>query len=378
MSPLRPSVYIRRNLGRTMPMVFVIILAVSLVASVVSIIGSIDLTVYTLYGYNKFVTGLTPRNGPVIDPDQIAKIQKLPALGIYCPTHSYTGFVKTIFGKMPFPIFGLDAPGRKLALERMGLKVTQGRLPAEGQPEAAISDEVAKNMDLKVGDVLLKPNTEDGYAPVEVRLVGLLHGAVWLGLTSKSFVDINSPETFVGALVFAKVPGRANQNRLDDAIQQVIDPKEVREWRFSGLVRETKSALANLYLIMDIVTALMVFAIAFVCGLLSNIFFTQRLPEVATLSAIGYPRRFLLARALSETALLCVLGWLSGWVVTVGLLWCVRTLTLAPRGLLLNIMDFNALRFTLPLPVAIILFALITIGLRLSTLDPVSIIERRG
>jgi hypothetical protein len=44
----------------------------------------------------------------------------------------------------------------------------------------------------------------------------------------------------------------------------------------------------------------------------------------------------------------------------------------------LDPLDFSAYVFTLPLPLTIIFFALVTISIRLSRLDPVSIIERRG
>ena len=66
-SSLSPLTYFRRNLGKTLPMAFVIVLSVTLVASVTTIIRSIDLTVFTLYGYNRYLTGLTPRNGFYID-----------------------------------------------------------------------------------------------------------------------------------------------------------------------------------------------------------------------------------------------------------------------------------------------------------------------
>ena len=98
-------------------------------------------------------------------------------------------------------------------------------------------------------------------------------------------------------------PSLDAQRRLDSAIDRVTNKARARVWRYAGLVRETKSALSNLYLILNIVIGIIVFAIAFVCGLLSNIYFTQRLPEVATLSAIGYSRRFLVWRAVKETLL---------------------------------------------------------------------------
>lgn len=359
-------------------MVFVIVLAVTLVASVVTIVRSIDLTIFTLYGYNRYLTGLTPRNALQVAPEVVAKIEKLPELGKLYPAHSYQVMVKTIFGKMPFALFGLEPPARKLMLERCGLRLIEGRMMQEGAPEAVISVDVARNLGLKIGDIISKPDAQDSYAPIPIRLVGLLGGPVWLGMTSKSLVDTHSPFTWVGYIAFSPRPSQAEQRRLDAAIDRVVDKSRARVWKFAGLVEEAQSALTNLYMIMNIVIGIIVFAISFVCGLLSNIYFTQRLPEVATLSAIGYPRSFLLRRACGETGLLCLLGWLLGGVCTVGLMFLIRALFLTPQGLLLNPFDLRAYLFTLPLPLTITLFAVITIALRLSALDPVSIIERRG
>lgn len=359
-------------------MAFVITLAVVLVASIVSIVDSIDLTVYTLYGYNRYLTGITPRNSLSIDPDVIAAVRKAPDLGDLYQTHSYVTFVKTIFGKMPLPIFGLNPAGRALVRARCGVRLAAGRLPAEGQPEAVVSDDVARNLGLRVGSIISKPESEDSYAPVPIRLVGLLHGPVWLGLTSKRLVDTYSPFTYTGYMAFARSARPAAQRRLDNEIERVVDKGRARVWRFSGLVRETQSALSNLYLILGIVIGIVVFAISFVSGLLANIYFTQRLPEIATLSAIGYSRRFLLLRAVAETVIFCTLGWLLGSAATIGLLVGIREVAMTPRGLLLNPVDAAAYLYTLPLPATIVTFAVATIALRLASLDPVSIIERRA
>src|SRR5579859_5345010 len=171
LSPLSPIVYFRRNPGKTLPMTFVIMLAVTLVASVVSIVHSIDLTVYTLYGYNRYLTGLTPRNVLSVDPGEVDKVRKLPELGTLVSTHSYQVLIKTTFGKMPFPLFGLDADGRRLMLARTGLRLIAGRLPLEGRPEAVISDDVARNLGVKIGSVIAQPESQDAYAPVPIHLV---------------------------------------------------------------------------------------------------------------------------------------------------------------------------------------------------------------
>ncbi|HLJ53502.1 MAG TPA: FtsX-like permease family protein [Chthonomonadaceae bacterium] len=375
---LNPLLYVRRNPGKTLPIAFVIVLAVTLVASIVTIVHSIDLTIFTLYGYNRYLTGITPRNALVVDPVELQKVRSLPELGRLYPTHSYQTMIKTIFGKMVFPVFGLDAAGRAELMERCGVRLVSGRMPADGAPEAVISDQVATNLGLKVGDVLSRPESQDSYAPVPIRLVGLLHGPVWLGLTSKALVDRESPYNFVGCLAFSRTRDAADQARLGEAIDRVLNKGKGRVWKFSGLVAEARSALSNLYLIMNIVIGIIVFAISFVCGLLFNIYFTQRMPEIAMLSAIGYARSQLIARAVGETVALCVCGWILGGGLTMALLLGIRETLMAPRGLLLNPIDLQAFAFTAPVPIVISLFAVCTIGLRLATLDTVSIIERRA
>jgi ABC-type lipoprotein release transport system permease subunit len=375
---LSPVLFLRRNFLRVLPIALVIVVAVTLVSSVVTIIRSIDLTVFTLYGYNRYCTGLIPRNALTLNAAEVARIERLPELGRLAPAHSYSVRVKTIFGKMMFPVFGLAPQDRAEFLTRCSVRLSQGQMPEEGQAEAVISEDVARNLGLKLGDTLLEPASEDNYAPVPVKLVGLLQGPRWLGLTSKSFVDLNSPFTWSGYIAFAPTQEIAAQERLDDAIERTVDKADVRVWRYSSLVKETRSALSNLYLILNLVVGIIVFSIAFVCGLLFNIYFTQRLPEIATLAAIGYPRAQLIRRALAETAILCFFGWMLGGVLTVGLLEALKFGLFTPRGLLLNPLDPASFYFTLPLPFSITLVAIATIGLRLRRLDPVSIIERRG
>src|SRR4029078_11884885 len=80
---------------------------------------------------------------------------------------------------------------RDYLLGRVGTQVIEGRLPAEGMPEAVLSEPLAQNKGLKIGDVVSGPTDEGGISgsPVPVRLVGILKGPVWLALTTKTFTD---------------------------------------------------------------------------------------------------------------------------------------------------------------------------------------------
>ncbi len=344
-------------------------------ASVVSLVDSIDLTVLTMYGYHRYFTVITPRNALTIDGTILAKVRALPLTAKMYPTRPAITVVKTIFGKMPFVVFGLPPEARDVALKRCHLIMRSGRLPAEDQPEVALSAEIARNRHLHLGSVVLEPNSEDSYAIVPMKLVGTFEGPVWLALSSESFIRNHFPVNPLGCVVMAQTPD--GQGALDRALDRVVDKAHARVWTYRSLVRETRDALASLYLIMSVVIGIIVFAIAFLTGMLTNIYFTQRLPEFAILSAIGYLRRTLLGRVLAETALLCGIGWAMGSLLTLAVLFCIKALVMTPRGMLLDPVDLAAYRYTLPLPITIALFAWAAIGHRLLRLDPVSIIERR-
>ncbi len=375
-SILSPFLYIRRNPAKALPVAMVVMLAVMLVYSVVTLVRSVNTTIFTLYGYNRYVAGLTPRNVLSVDPDEIKRVRKLEGLGILTETHNYTVQVKTIFGKMFFPLFGVNAEVRKELMKRCEVRLKEGRLPEEGKPEAVVSLEIVRNLGLKLGDIIAKPDSEDNYAPAPVKLVGILEGNVWLGFISKQFVDDNSPFIFVGYMVFAKEG--YPQDKLDYALNRVVDKGKARVWVFTSLVREAQTSLSNLYLILNIVIGTIMIAIAFVCALLSNIYFTQRLPEIATLAAIGYTRQQLLVRAVGETLYLCTIGWAMGMIGSLAFLKLIYIVLLEPKGLVLSLFEFPSLYFTVPLPITIGVVAWFTLSYRLKRLDPVSIIERRA
>jgi hypothetical protein len=125
------------------------------------------------------------------------------------------------------------------------------------------------------------------------------------------------------------------------------------------------------------VVVLVSLMLATMTGLLANIYFQQRLVEFGLLQAIGYTRRSLLLRVSWETILVVLLGWGLGVLMVLGVLSWAKWAVMEPRGLYLEPLDPIAYRYTLPVPVMVLLFALGTIGWRLRTFDPVAIVERR-
>ncbi len=373
--PFSPWLYMRRNLNRTAPVTFVIVLSVVLICTVITIIRSIDLTVLTVYGYQRHFCVLAPRTGVVLPPLDQAQILSEPLVRQTAVTAVCLTTIHTIFGKFPFVLFGFTPEDMKPMLSLTQMRLIRGRLPREGQPECAISVEVARNRGLKLGDPVLTPDQTDSFSPVEVKLVGLLSGPSWFAVTDRSFVTRHFFPALQSLIVSA---GDARkQPELDRRLKRQIDPTHVRMFSFGQLVDELRSSLTNLYLIMRVVVTIVVVVLAIMMGMLSNIFFAQRLPEFGLLVAMGYTRSRLLWRIVRETAWMVFLGWVLGAALSAAILKSLQVWLFDPRGLLLNPLDPGAYLYTIPIPFAVLLFAALAVGPRLLSLDPVQIIERK-
>jgi ABC-type antimicrobial peptide transport system permease subunit len=287
-------------------------------------------------------------------------------------------------GRFPFVVLGVTPENREYLMGRIGTKLIEGRMPAEGMPEAVLSEPIANNKHIKVGDIIAGPTDEGGISgsPVPVRCVGILKGPVWIAFSTKSFCDqtfLTTPRT---TLFTTKRPDdlfavNTELMPVKDKTHGKLNPAKVNLLSYQNLVAELRDSLSSMYLIMAVVNGTVIFVIALMSGMLSNIYFSQRIAEFAVLAAIGYQRARLVRRVVVETLLLNLAGWALGALVTVVFLTYFKTAVFEPRGLIIDPRDLYAYKWTLPIPFTITIFAVTTIAARLMRFDPVTIIERR-
>jgi hypothetical protein len=377
--PLSPITYFRRNLGRTLPLGFVIVLSVLLIASVVTIVNSIDLTVLTIYGYTRYFDPVIPRGGHMrVDSNSIRTIDHTPGLGRKIDASGFFFNINTVFGRLPFVCLGVTDADRDYLIGRSGDSLAEGRMPLPGQPEAVVDEGIVRNRRLKLGDIMASPDdtgTPILAVPDPIRLVGILRGPTWIAFTSKEYVDDALPLVPHSVLVTTRDVN--DQVAFGDTLYRTLDKRRVEVFSFHELVEELRSTLSSMYLIMALVNGMVIFVVALMAGMLSNIYFTQRVSEFAVLAAIGLRRSALVWHAVSETAILTTTGWIGGVLATWALMSALRGRVFEPRGMLINPHDIFAYAYTIPIPVSITLFAIATLSIRLAQLDPVTIIERR-
>jgi len=359
-------------------MTFVVVLSVFLIAAVVTIVNSVDLTVTTIYNYTKVMTMVIPqRDSLSVDQGDINVAKNDSATAKVIHAEGFFMNINTVFGAVPFIAVGVPTQDRDYLIALGHDKLVAGRMPIPGRAEAVLSEGLVRNKRLKLGDIVAGPKDTGGVAgaPVPVKLVGILDGPTWIAFTSPEFCSAALPLMPTFEIVTSKQPD--DLPVLSRRLDKTEDLSKVQLLSYHILVEQMRSSLDSMYLIMGLVNAMVIFVVALMSGMLSNIYFTQRITEFATLSAIGIKRSLLLWHAVSETAILSSVGWVIGLFVSWGIMSALRGTLFEPRGMLINPHDMVAYLYTIPIPVMITLFAIVTISLRLSKLDPVTIIERR-
>ena len=375
--PLAASTYLFRNLGKTIPLTAVIVLAITLVSGIIAMIDSIPYSIRTVYAYAKEDFGITPRGDASLLPGLVKDIRQHAPVPIerviVCRVSS--SIVKSIVGKWPFLALGLTQDDMRYYTQRQGTTAIIGRYPLPGKPEMLVSQPVAKNLGLKMGSIVLKPDDIDNYSPMPVKVVGIAQTDRWFMVDSIEYQRENYYPPIDDAMVFAK--NMTDQNTLDHWAVKHFKGQRPLVFAYFEIEKNTQEMFQTLYMILNVVIGMLAIVITFMMGMLMNIYQTQRLVEFGLLQAIGYTKRQLLVRVLLESVVVIFVGWLVGLAFTYILLNIAREVLMAPRAFALDVFDREAYMYTVPIPFSILIVAITTVFFRFRKFDPVSVVERR-
>jgi ABC-type lipoprotein release transport system permease subunit len=374
--PLAPATYLLRNAGKTLPLIGVIMLAVMLIAGIVSLVNSIPYSVKTIYAYSQRQLAILPRETFEVTPAQMAKFKDAPVpIERMIEARAIRTQVQSIVGKWPFVVVGLKPDDLEFFMQRMEVRGVNGKLPTPGLPEALVSEPVARNLNLEIGSVLLSPDNQDSYSTKEVKVVGIADSQMWFMTTSYDYHAKYHFPPFNNLLVYAHNP--EDQRTLDLWAEATFKGERLEMFAFHMLEEDTDKMFVTLYKILNVIIGTLVVVLAFLMGMLINIYQTQRLVEFGLLQALGYTKKRILRRVLTENVLVIFFGWLLGVLAAYTLLRVTDALLMYPNAYALNIYDTAAWSYTIVIPLAILAVASLTVFMRFRKFDPVGIVERR-
>lgn len=386
--PLSPLTYYRRNISRTLPIGGAIIISVFLIASIVTLLNSVDASITRHYGFVKRFSVLTTQLAKDVPPEVRQKALALPQIKQTIPVVPYVLTLKTVFGEMPVPVYGADPTDMPTLAAATGNTLVEGRWPAANEPEIVLSRMWAHNFGARLGDTIGKGTEKLRIPSIPQKVVGILDGGENFAISDRTFFELTLPDPVIRLSYLILPKQQADLAAINLKINALLDhPKKhgltkaqtqyARLYTFDALVSELRESLGFLYKFLAIADALVIGAVALMGAFLANIYFEQRLGEFGLLSAFGFRRERLAKRVIVETGILVVAGWLAGMLLTWLLFRAIDVFYMTPRGLILAPIDSLAIKYTLPTPFIVGFASLGTVLLRLYRLDPIEIMERR-
>jgi len=377
MEPLSPFTYARRNARKILPTVIILTFVVMLVVCILTTIAGLkDSTLIYTREFDQW-TVVFPKNATKLPRGTIDAIAAHPAAERVIDSRNCFVKVKTLVGPVPFNLRAATPEEMTYLMDRVGARLKEGTLPAAGTFEVALHENLMRANGWALGREFGMSVDEEDWMPGRFRVVGILEGPTPLGLAS--FEYLNSPLLYAySAKLWERVLAVAKPGRTAELNAWLRSIPEVKVYDKTRAVDDVSQGFDRILLILNFISGTLIVVVSVVVGLIHNIFFGQRTDEFAILLAIGHTRRRLFRKVLAETGAIMAFSWAAGVALAFALVWAFATFVLAPRGVPLPIGQGTPVFVSLSLPLIALLFAGTTVMGRLRTLDPVSIIERRG
>jgi ABC-type lipoprotein release transport system permease subunit len=376
---------------------------VVLVASAALVIVGVALPTFLLsavaeamtseFEYLRHVSKVRSSSGHTIDAGVTGQIKNHPAVERVIPVLSLGMQVDIPPGSVNrVSLYGVSEGEMPVLVELLGMQVVEGRLPRPRSNEVALSEPVALNRSLNVGDSIGTPAYERGEweqldaddIPTEMVVVGILGGSeqtissdsVWLGVASYEYLE-SQERTSSRPVQLLIAPAAGRKSELDAWLEGSVASAQVDVTTYDSEHREHRQIVRGLIVVFAAIGCITAIVAAIAMATLNHIFFAQRREEFGTLHAVGRSRRWLVLRTVKETGSMAAGAWLVGAVLCgLGLLG-LQSMLYTPKGLYLNLFSPTPWLLTLPIPLAVVVASAATIAWMVSRLDPVTVIERR-
>lgn len=385
MNPLSPLTYYRRHKRSTLLLVALIAFSTIGIFLMVAVLDSIPLRVQT--SYLTQVSRVYPQTGDSLEAGIISQIQNHPDVAQVIPSNSLNINFPVMIGVESLRILGVSPSDAGDLTHHAGLRVKEGRLFEPRTNEIVLTAAVARALNLQVGDEIVRDMDETFYSRVAapLRVVGILERdpavstskapAPRFGFISNEYLE--SHELYAPSrYAIVVVPNQGQLTAVNDFLESTFSTDYTGIETISSLEAIASIARQALYLIFGIVNCLVAVVVALVVATINRIALMQRLEELGVLNALGFDKRKLTRRLIAESTVVSGLGWLIGLTISLAFLALLRDTLLYARGEYLNIWNLAPFIFVLPIPLAVVISAFVSVRRIFNQLDAVQILER--
>jgi putative ABC transport system permease protein len=324
--------------------------------------------------YLHYVSEVWPEEDLAVEAGVMAQIRNHPAVERIIPTMSLALQVAIPLGdRVTTDVYGVLENDLPYLLDLFGMGVKEGRLPRTRSNEIVITEAVALNHGLHVGDTIGLPYHILHQAeqmilldkPVEMVVVGILNnqtersGAgqavydeMWLSFASYEFMASHESLSSRPVHLFI-VPQEGRKAELDTWLEQNVASTHTNVATYAARYSEIQEMMRNLALLFAATEIGIVVVAAIAVAIMNYISFAQRREEFGVLNALGRSLPWLVRRTAKETGSVAAVAWLISAAIYWIVLLCIQVTVYAPRGIGLNLLNPIPWLFMLPIPLAV-------------------------
>lgn len=378
MKPLSVLNYYRNNVKKLMPVFIAVSLSVFLLYAVQMLVCSAFRTEYLAFVEpQKYYSSIRPI-GRLLDPGLIESVKSNESAGSVFPfIFNYTNIMNTLGDDTGTKVLTMRSADIEALISKLGVRISEGRLPRPGSDEVLLHGLVARNKGLKIGDVFGNDIDKREFYPGRHTVSGLLDGSPIVSFDSletwMKTNNIKDPYPF-GLVIIPKDNGAVGLNKYLDSLP--AGGMEVRT--LSYVTARHNESVSSINTLLTVINIIIIGIVSLCAGFLCYIFFNQRRTEFGILNAIGYTRQQIINRAFAEVSGINGAGFAAGLLLALLAFVPFKQLIFTPRGQILVWWDAGYLMKVFCIPLFVTLFSLIPVWRMLEKLDPIAIIEGEG
>jgi ABC-type lipoprotein release transport system permease subunit len=382
MNPLAPATYYRRHKASALVQVAIIGLATVGVFVLVGVLDAVPLRANV--SYLTRLSRVIPL-GDTLDPGVVSQVQAYPGVERAIPDNGLWLSLPTLLGTDSQRLLGVSAQDAQLLMQRCGVRLKEGRMFEPRRNEFVLSEEVARALNLQVGDVIEREVNRTYYGAVSdpLVLVGVLEGdpdagtgpSVRLGFVSREY--LSSHELYASSPTSLIVLAEADRKAaVDEFLETTIDTPYTDVETFAEIARFARMGRAMVYVVFGIVNSVVAVVVALVVGVINQIAITNRLGELGLLHALGHHKKRLVRRMALETAVVACIGTLVGLGMALLAVSAIKNSLFYNLGMEMDLLNLAPFWFVLPMPAVVVALSFRSIRRTFARLDAVSIVER--
>jgi ABC-type lipoprotein release transport system permease subunit len=379
MNPLSPLTYYLRHKKSAFVQMALITLATVGLFILIGVLESVPVRANVIY--ITMLSRVFPV-GSALDPSVVAQVRAYPGVQRVIWDNGLPIYYPTLIGQDELRLLGVTPEDARYVMDYCSTRLKEGRMFEPRSNEIVLSEEVARGLNLRLGDEIARTENKQFYSAVAapLKLVGILEGtgegsAIRLGFVSSEF--LNSHELYMPrrtGLLVAAAPGQ--KASVDKFLETTIDTSSVYIETFTEIARFVAIARIALRVIFGIVNTVVAVVVAFVVGVINQIAMSMRLSELGVLHTLGHSKSHLVRRMTLETTVVAGIGTLVGLGLALLALAGIKYSLFYNLGMELDLFNPAPFFFVLPVPAVVIALAFRSVRRIFAQLDAVAVVER--